>query len=242
MPGFENIKAIVTDIEGTTSSISFVKDVLFPYAADQMQNFVKKHQTEAAVQAQLQAVANLSGIDETNIDALIQQLKQWIADDKKITPLKALQGMIWEQGYADGAYKAHIYADAVSQLKSWQQTGLPLYVYSSGSIKAQHLFFRYSEVGDLTGLFSGHFDTTSGGKQEENAYRNIAAAIAEQQPAIRPNNLLFLSDIKQELMAAQAAGWQCCWLLRPQDSALRAEHGELEGFTAVSTFSEIELG
>lgn len=207
------IRAVVTDIEGTTSSISFVKDVLFPYAAQKLPDYVRKHAHEPAVQEQLQATASLAGLRAADTEVLLAQLLQWIRDDKKITPLKALQGMVWQYGYEQGAYKAHVYPDAVQCLRQWHAQGLPLYVYSSGSIQAQKLFFKYSEAGDLTPLFQDYFDTTTGLKQEADSYRKIAAAIG-----LPAQELLFLSDIEAELNAARQAGFQTGWLVREKDS------------------------
>ena len=138
------IRAIVTDIEGTTSSISFVHDVLFPYAAEKMPQFVRAHRGEPAVEAILSEVAALSGVDAADSDALVEHLLTWIAEDRKLTPLKALQGLIWQAGYERGDYRAHVYPDAVIALRQWHARGLPLYVYSSGSIHAQKLFFQHS--------------------------------------------------------------------------------------------------
>ncbi|MFK7958485.1 MAG: acireductone synthase, partial [Lysobacterales bacterium] len=159
-------RIVITDIEGTTSSLSFVKEVLFPYAAKHLAEYVQTHLHDAAVKEQLAATAQISGISDTGTSALIQQLLDWIAADKKITPLKALQGMIWESGYETGAYKAHVYQDAQRHLNRWHEQGVDLYVYSSGSVYAQKLFFQYSEFGDLRALFSGYFDTTTGIKSE----------------------------------------------------------------------------
>lgn len=229
------IRAIVTDIEGTTSSISFVKEVLFPYAAAKLPEYIRAHCAELAVQEQLQATAQLGGLASGDTEALIKQLLQWIRDDKKITPLKSLQGMIWQYGYEQGAYKAHVYADAVNRLKQWHAQGLPLYVYSSGSIYAQKLFFQYSEAGDLTPLFKDYFDTTTGPKQEADSYRKIAAAIG--LPAAE---LLFLSDIEGELNAAKQAGFQTCWLVREKDSPHHADE-LVTPHTVVTDFSQIRL-
>ena len=207
------IKAIVTDIEGTTSSISFVKDVLFPYAAEHLPAFVREHRTERAVREQLNAAAELSGTASHDTEATIRQLLAWIASDTKATPLKALQGMIWRHGYEQGKYKAHIYADAVQKLSDWHEKEISLYVYSSGSVSAQQLFFEYSVYGDMRPLFRGYFDTTTGAKQDESSYRAIAATI--DCPA---NEILFLSDIETELDAASAAGMQTFWVIRSGDS------------------------
>lgn len=230
------IKAIVTDIEGTTSSISFVKDVLFPYAAEKLPVYVREHAQDPAVQEQLRATAGLSGVDVGDTEALIGQLLQWIREDKKITPLKALQGLVWQYGYEQGAYRAHIYPDAVDKLRQWHGQDIPLYVYSSGSIHAQKLFFKYSEAGDLTLLFRDYFDTTSGPKQEAVSYRKIAKAIG-----VPASELLFLSDIEGELNAAKEAGLQTCWLVREKDSPRFGTDLNLPSHTVVTGFDQINL-
>lgn len=221
------IKAILTDIEGTTSAVSFVFDVLFPYAKQHLPGFVRQHASEPDVAAQLQAVRNDSAEPDASVDRVIEILLQWIAEDRKATPLKALQGMVWQQGYQAGQLKGHVYPDAVEALKRWHQAGYALYVYSSGSIQAQKLIFGCSEAGDLSGLFSGYFDTTSGPKRAEASYRSIASSIGQPAEAI-----LFLSDIVEELDAAQQAGMATCALVR--------DGGELNGHINVSNFTAIE--
>jgi len=207
------IRAIVTDIEGTTSSIHFVKEVLFPYAARALPEFIRTNAGRSDVRAQLDAAAREANVDSNDIEAIVALLLQWIREDKKATPLKTLQGMVWEAGYRNGDYRAHMYEDAVAALKKWHGQGLSLYVYSSGSIHAQKQFFGFSEAGDLTPLLSGYFDTTSGPKREALSYRTIAGAIG-----IAPAALLFLSDIVEELDAARDAGFKTCWVVRPQDT------------------------
>jgi enolase-phosphatase E1 len=221
------IKAILTDIEGTTSAVSFVFDVLFPYAAAHLPDYVRQHATEAEVAVQLQAVRDDSGEPQADVERVIEILLGWIAEDRKATPLKALQGMVWQQGYLAGQLKGHVYPDAVEALQRWHRQGYELYVYSSGSIQAQKLIFGRSEAGDLSGLFRGYFDTTSGPKRDANSYRSIASAIGH--PA---QQILFLSDIVQELDAAQHAGMPTCALVR--------EGGELEGHLNVASFAAID--
>lgn len=221
------IKAILTDIEGTTSAVSFVFDVLFPYAARHLPDFVRQHATRADVAEQLQAVRQDSGEAAADVERVIEILLGWIAEDRKATPLKALQGMVWEQGYQAGQLKGHVYPDAVQALQRWHQQGYELYVYSSGSIQAQKLIFGCSDAGDLSGLFSGYFDTTSGPKREEQSYRRISQAMA--CPAAQ---VLFLSDIVQELDAAKAAGMATCGLVR--------DGGELLGHLNVTSFADID--
>ena len=233
-----SVKVILTDIEGTTSSISFVKDVLFPYAAEHMPQYVHDHINDDAVKAALQQTAELAAEDGEKIspddtEALIAKLLQWIAEDRKATPLKALQGLIWKTGYENGDYQAHMYPDATEYLKKWHDSGLPLYVYSSGSVKAQELFFGYSQDGNLLPLFKGHFDTTSGGKKEAQSYRNILAELQNTHTGLNAADVLFLSDIKEELDAASEAGMQTVWLVREDDIPANAEH------KAVKSFAEI---
>jgi len=202
------IQAIVTDIEGTTSSLSFVKDTLFPYARLHMMAFIREHAGDPAVRAQLDAVSGTVGRPLSD-DEAGAQLVQWIDEDRKITPLKALQGLIWEAGYRNGDYQGHVYEDAVHTLREWKDRKIALYVYSSGSVYAQKLLFGHTAYGDLNSLFSGYFDTRIGGKREAESYRRIAGNIG-----FAPESILFLSDIREELDAATAAGLQVCWLVR----------------------------
>lgn len=229
------IKAVVTDIEGTTSSLSFVKDVLFPYAAAQLPEFVREHRTEKNVRKQLDATAELAGLPSHEVNPLIRQLLDWIANDTKATPLKALQGMIWKRGYESGDYQAHIYDDAVRRLRDWFENRLQLFVYSSGSVQAQELFFQYSRYGDVRALFRGYFDTTTGPKHDEASYRAISTEIG-----FPGGEILFLSDVEAELDAAARAGYRTCRLSRPEDYGDKA--GEVASNHPVYTsFDDIRL-
>lgn len=221
-----SIKAVLTDIEGTTSSISFVKDVLFPYAAEHLDGFVKSHLQNPDVQQALHETAQLSGHNPDDLTRLLNQLHDWLREDKKITPLKTLQGLIWQAGYEQGDYQAHMYEDATECLRQWHAQGLPLYVYSSGSVHAQKLFFANTVDGDLLPLFSSHFDTTTGSKQDKTSYEKICRALH-----LEPQTLLFLSDIEAELDAAAAAGLQTCWLVREQSTSIaQARHNAVRDF------------
>ena len=208
------IRIVLTDIEGTTSSISFVHEVLFPYAEQHMAEFVREgHQssieTAREISAQLDAVAEVSGVDRDDIEGLIDVLLGWIREDRKETSLKALQGMLWQRGYQEGAFKGHVYADAADYLQRWHDRGLRLFVYSSGSVKAQKLIFGFSEAGDLTPFFSGYFDTRVGGKKDPEAYRTILSELGVEAATV-----LFLSDVEAELEAAESAGIATVWLVR----------------------------
>lgn len=212
------IQAIVTDIEGTTSSLSFVKDILFPYSRARIGDFVREHQADPAIATLLNEARELSG-QPLSLDALVAQLIQWIDQDQKVKPLKALQGHIWQRGYADGDFRGHVYADAVDVLRRWHDQGLKLYVYSSGSVQAQKLLFAHTDYGDLTPLFSDYFDTGVGGKKEPASYRRIAATIK-----LAPAQIIFLSDIVDELDAARDAGLRTCWLIRSGPTPAAASH------------------
>ncbi|MEZ5541820.1 MAG: acireductone synthase [Pseudomonadota bacterium] len=218
------IRAVLTDIEGTTSSLRFVHDVLFPYARARIGEFVRCHAEDARVVPHLNDV-RLQTDPELDLDGVIAQLVAWIDADAKITPLKALQGMIWEDGYARGDFTGHIYPDAVKGLERWSGSGLRLYVFSSGSVQAQQLLFRHSDAGDLTPLFSGYYDTRIGNKREPAAYTAIAADVG-----LPPADFLFLSDIRAELDAASSAGMQTTWLVRDAQPDPAAAHRQVSSF------------
>lgn len=204
------VRAILTDIEGTTSSIHFVKDVLFPYARKRLPAFIETHGDQPEIRYWLHEAAREAGLVEVERQTVIELLLRWIDEDRKSTALKALQGMIWRAGYEGGDYRAHVYAEVAARLGAWHASGLSLYVYSSGSVAAQKLFFGCSEAGDLTPLFSGYFDTVTGPKRERASYGKIAASIG-----LAPEAILFLSDVVEELDAARSAGMQTAWLVRP---------------------------
>lgn len=207
------IEAIITDIEGTTSSIAFVHEVLFPYARAHLPGFVATHGQEPAVRAELDAAKREAGYPTMSDEAVVSFLCRWIDEDRKTTSLKALQGMIWAEGYRAGGFQGHIYDDAAAALRQWQGAGKALYVYSSGSVAAQRQIFGHTKFGDLTPLFSGYFDTTTGPKKEADSYRKIAQAIG-----VTAQRVLFLSDSSDEIAAARTAGMQTVQLRRPGES------------------------
>jgi enolase-phosphatase E1 len=216
---------ILTDIEGTTTAISFVAQVLFPYSRARLADYVRGN--VGALGAVLDAVRAQAGAG-LDVEGCIAVLEGWHDEDRKIGPLKTLQGLIWAQGYADGALKGHVYADAVAGLRRWHGAGLGLYVYSSGSVAAQKLIFGHSVAGDLTGLFSGYFDTGVGGKREVSSYTAIAAHIG-----VAPGQILFLSDIEQELDAAAQAGLRTTWLVREGDTPSAPRYAVARSFDTI---------
>lgn len=228
------IKAIVTDIEGTTSPVAFVRDVLFPYAREALPRFLQEQHGRAEVMHWIKTVAEENGVSANDLDAVTEILQQWIDQDRKHTALKALQGMIWVDGYAKATYRAPVYPDAAAALGRWRSAGIPLYVYSSGSVPAQKLFFAHTDHGDLCPLFSGHYDTEIGGKREAGSYARIAGAIGTA-----PENLLFLSDIVEELDAARDAGWHTVLVDRREDYPQARTGDATHGHTRAERFSEI---
>ncbi len=222
------IRAIVTDIEGTTSDIAFVHQVLFPWARQRLPAFIAARQHQPEVAEALDDLRNETGRPRADIDELSVILAAFMDEDRKSTALKALQGMVWREGYLNGNYTGHLYPDVLPALRRWQQQGIALYVYSSGSVAAQQLLFGFSDEGDITGLFKGYFDTRVGAKRETSAYRTIAEKIA-----LPVEQLLFLSDIHQELDAAGEAGWNTVQLIRGEPD-LRSRHRQVTTFEQIN--------
>ncbi|HVT32997.1 MAG TPA: acireductone synthase [Rhodanobacteraceae bacterium] len=231
------IQAILTDIEGTTSSIRFVKDVLFPYARERLPAFVETHTDDVEVQHWLHEAAKEAGLVSATQQEIIELLTGWIDADRKSTALKALQGMIWKAGYEGGEYLAHVYPEVPARLRAWQAEGRRIYVYSSGSVPAQKLLFAHTEAGNLAPVFSGYFDTEIGAKRDAESYRRIAAEIG--MPA---SGILFLSDTVEELDAARAAGMQTTLLARaPAICPSQPVHRCVADFDGID-FDAIDVG
>ena len=216
MKVLDGIQWILTDIEGTTTEVSFVYDILFPYFRahmDQWKTVDSAPMNDVLEQTRLLVLEEQS-INLSSKEALFDQLRQWSIEDRKVTPLKTFQGMVWEQGFKSGAIKGHMYPDVKPALERWTATGMKLAIFSSGSIAAQKQLFGFSTEGDLTPYFSAYFDTTTGMKRDEQTYQLIV-----QQVNAPANSVLFLSDIHQELEAAHAAGLRTLQLVRPGTQA-----------------------
>ena len=226
---------ILTDIEGTTSSISFVKDVLFPYARRALPGFVREHGQAPEVRRWLDVVATEHGAVCSD-EVIVEILQGWIDEDRKHTALKALQGLIWSDGYRGADFTAHIYPDAAAKLRDWHAAGLPLAVYSSGSVPAQTLFFGHTDAGDLTGLFEGWFDTEVGHKREAGSYTEIARRLGRL-----PEDILFLSDVVEELDAAREAGLRTVLIDRLDDYPQPRLGDAAHGHARVERFDQIAL-
>jgi enolase-phosphatase E1 len=206
------VHAIVLDVEGTTTPVRFVYDVLFPYARERLPGFLRSHGGEPGVREDVEGLRaehagdaaagrNPPAWGQDALSAAAVYARWLMAQDRKATPLKALQGRIWQEGYASGALLGQVYPDVPPALERWQRAGKALAIFSSGSVLAQRLLFAHSEAGDLERFLSAHFDTVTGPKAEPGSYRSIAATLGRA-----PAEALFLSDVAGELDAARAAG------------------------------------
>ncbi len=235
-------RGVLLDIEGTTSSISFVHDVMFPFARNNCRSFLASAWETVEVQACLpllcQDLERPSCEDWLGGDVLEQQetvfrgVQQLMDADVKATGLKQLQGLIWKDGFQSGELVAHLFDDVAPAIQQWLKAGLDVRIYSSGSIQAQQLFFGHTIAGDLLDCFNGHYDTTTGPKKETESYRLIAADFG-----IPPKEIVFLSDVPQELAAAAAAGMQTVLSVREGNQPVAADHG----FQSVNTFASLNI-
>ena len=236
--------ALLLDIEGTTSSISYVHDVLFPYARRELTGFLKSHWTAPKVQAACEQIARDAGAsslktwcgENVSVEAMqakvAAEVHRLMDIDAKATGLKELQGLIWENGFNSGLLRAHVYPDVPAALEAWTKAGKRVCIYSSGSIAAQRLFFGHTEAGDLLRFLSGHYDTTIGGKKSAESYRTIVAELK-----LSPREILFVSDVVAELDAARQMGMQTALSLRPGNAPVPAGHAHAE----VRSFGDICL-
>jgi len=206
------VRFILLDIEGTTTDIFFVHEVLFPYSEKRLSAYVATHAEDESVRQALESVKETIQQEEkrsmTDAEA-VDVLQSWIRQDRKHTALKQLQGMIWKEGFETLQYQGHVYDDVPRALQNWQRKGIELGIYSSGSVQAQKLLFGHSIFGDLTPMFSHYFDTRVGGKREVSSYQNILAELN-----LAPMEVLFLSDVEAELDAARLAGMRTIQLVR----------------------------
>lgn len=236
-------RGVLLDIEGTTSSISFVHDVMFPFVRVRLGEFLAAHFSREDVFKACEQIARDAGkpsVEQWSRDTgqLAQQL---VADevhrlmdgDVKATGLKALQGLIWADGFHEGSLRAHIYPDVIERIKLWRQSGLDVRIYSSGSIAAQKLFFGHIDgLGNCLKLFSGNYDTTIGSKREAASYQRVAA-----DWGFAACEIVFVSDVAGELMAATEAGMQVVASVRPGNAPLEPELP----FARVTSFDQLEL-
>lgn len=211
------VRGILLDIEGTTTPIAFVHEVLFSYARAHAKDFLKDNQDSAEVRADVALLREEHAADKSNNlhpPEAITEYIDWLIDrDRKSTGLKSLQGKIWRQGYVDGSLKSQVFADVAPAFGRWRAAGLKISIFSSGSVLAQQLLFAHTDAGDLTKFIDDYFDTNVGKKGEAASYRKIAAALD-----LKPSEILFISDVVAELEAAKEAGMTTLLSIRPGNS------------------------
>ena len=237
-------RGILLDIEGTTSSVSFVYDVMFPFVRRELDNYLCANWGSAGLNEVCDLIAKDAGYEsfiawcgneaevEKPQELLREEVLRLMDGDVKATGLKALQGLIWQSGFEGGEMRAHIYDDVLPAIRVWNDAGCDVRIFSSGSVAAQKLFFGHTMVGNVLHLFRGHYDTTTGPKKEAASYRAIAKDFD-----LPPTQILFLSDVSAELGAARAAGLQTCLCKRPGNAKVPAGHGHPD----VTSFNQIEL-
>uniref|UniRef100_A0A1B0BMQ8 Enolase-phosphatase E1 n=1 Tax=Glossina palpalis gambiensis TaxID=67801 RepID=A0A1B0BMQ8_9MUSC len=239
------VKAILTDIEGTTTSISFVKDVLFPYAKQYTMKYLQRtwntEETQNIVHDLIQLKEHEKYLEELNVteeqicpETVAKFINVLIEKDLKLGPLKSLQGLVWAEGYKAGVLKGHVYPDVPFAFKCWYDANICLAIYSSGSIKAQKLLFNQTEYGDLLPYISKHFDTTSGHKHQVESYKNIARDMDYDI-----SDILFLTDVIKEAEAARLAGMQVVVLSRPGNA--RLSERDKSQFLVVNDFNALKI-
>lgn len=241
------IRAILLDIEGTTTPVTFVYDVLFPYARARLREFLHRHGSEPGIVEDMRALrekrareaADAPAWKDDSPGAFVESAAAfalWLMDgDRKSTPLKSLQGKIWEAGYRAGALRGEVYRDVPPALAHWRKQGRRIAIFSSGSVLAQKLLFAHSTAGDLTPLLDAHFDTSTGPKREAESYGRIAAALT-----LPPAKILFVSDVTAELDAAHEAGMTSVLCVRPAKSPrAQASPAESPSHPVIHTFDEL---
>jgi enolase-phosphatase E1 len=224
--------SVVLDIEGTVSPLSAVHDVLFPYARQRIESWVRLDRpgTPAVVDGVRAMLGGQAGLDD-----VVRTLLEWHDDNAKHSPLKTLHGLIWEQGFLAGELSGVVYPDVPPALAEWRRRGTRCWIYSSGSVLAQRLWFSRSDHGDLRGCLAGHFDTLTGGpKRDPLSYQRIARAIGTQA-----RDVLFLSDSRAELDAARTAGWRTIGVRRPGCITDFGTHRAIADFTEFGAAREV---
>ena len=240
-PNNSSILYFLLDIEGTTSSVDFVYKTLFPYASARVEAYLREHAAEAELQSLIEGLraeymreaqkdARLDvwrgGSAEDEVASAARYVRHLIELDRKVTPLKTLQGMIWEEGYRSGKLKGHVYEDVPRAFKRWKKDGKRIGIFSSGSVLAQKLLFGHSNAGDLTVYIDDYFDTTTGPKREAASYEAICRALR-----VPSKEIIFVSDVTAELDAARSAGMHTALMLRPGTGrANGSEHTRIENF------------
>ncbi|MFE7842854.1 acireductone synthase [Streptomyces sp. NPDC057474] len=232
----DSLDSVVLDIEGTTSATGFVVDVLYPYSRSRFGALLSERSGDPEVVRAVAQVRDLIAEPDADDVRIEKALNAWLDEDRKATPLKTLQGVIWSEGFARGDLVSHFYGDVLPALRAWHAAGVRLHVYSSGSVAAQRAWFRSSPEGDLLQLVEGLYDTENAGpKQEAASYRRIATALGL---SATPDRVLFLSDRPGELDAAREAGWHAVGIRRPGEPYYEQGVGD---HAEAGTFDEITI-
>ena len=238
-PRHLTMKAILLDIEGTTTPIDFVHQTLFPYAKAKIGEYIevnfenlKREISEIKVEYKKDFTNQIYGrkFDEKSAESIAEYLKFLIEVDRKSTILKSLQGKIWQDGYESGELKSVMFEDVPRAFERWYGQGKTIAIYSSGSVLAQKMIFKYSNFGDLTPYISAYFDTSVGHKREKQSYENIA-----QELKNRKREILFISDVLEELEAAHHAGIDAILSDREGNALITGKHS----FEVVQNFDSI---
>ena len=241
LPKYSSIHCLLLDVEGTTSSVEFVYKTLFPFASAHVESYLHRHSAEPEVRHLLSELRAeqaadaakdpqigvwMRGTEEEEIVTAAQYVRHLIAVDRKTTPLKTLQGKIWEEGFRSGELLGDVYEDVPRAFAGWHAGGKRIAIFSSGSVQAQRLLFGHSKAGDLTKYIEAYFDTTTGPKREAASYAAIAKSLG-----VSAESILFVSDVEAELGAAREAGMQTALMLRPGTTRpVAARHGCIESF------------
>lgn len=226
---------VVVDIEGTVAATNEVHVVLYDYARPRLGPWIDEHPDDPSVRDAVAQTKQLGGLDESaGTGDVVSVLHGWMAADQKNVPLKTLQGLIWQRGYALGELEMRFFADAAPALRSWHKAGLALAVFSSGSVPGQIAAFAHTTEGDLTPLISRHFDTVNAGpKREAPSYHRMTGELG-----VAAGEIVFCSDVPAELDAAAQAGWQTVGLARPGEPFADADFGP---HRTVTSFDELDL-
>lgn len=237
---------VLLDIEGTTTPVSFVYEVLFPYAQQKVKNYVEQHWNDPELQRDIDILVEQAAVlseaadepkplpeERSDVEAFQSAVVEYIhwqmEHDKKTTPLKSIQGRIWRSGYEQGELKAPLFDDVEPALQAWRQREVPIYIYSSGSVEAQKLLFSHTSQGDLTNLLDGYYDTNTGHKKEPESYELIAEDIG-----VDPDQVLFITDNVDEADAATEAGCEVLLSVRPGNKT-----PPTHDFTTIESFEEL---
>lgn len=243
------VKAIIFDVEGTTTPISYVKDKLYTYARNEVERYLTEKWEDAETIKDVTALRELAkkdkeeGVDgvveipddatkEKTLKATVDNVRWQMDKDRKTSELKQLQGHIWKEGYASGELKGEVFEDVPPMLRMLSEEGFTLYVFSSGSVESQKLLFANTQEGDMTDVFTDYFDLTTGSKTDAESYKKIA-----EQVRIPAEEILFLTDLPEEAEAAVSAGLRAALVIRPGNADLTDEH--LQNFACIEQFDEL---